>query len=97
MIIEPKAVAEKLNRILAEGIASSSDLQKSLRGLRERGYRFHLVIRSSKEPDGDLGVEVGSTTSRKTDAVFRLDSDDVVFLESLGIDATRSVRRRKSP
>lgn len=96
MSLEPKATAERLCRLLADGVGRSPELQQSLKRLHSQGYGFHIVVRGGHESETELGLELRDTSPHPADsAVFRLDSADVSFLESLGIDATRSARRRK--
>lgn len=63
--------------------------------IRDEGWSIYLVIDRNEEDETPEGFEL--TTEQDSDEipVFRIDSRDLAFLKSVGIDPTRRVRRRR--
>jgi hypothetical protein len=89
-----------LRRALSEAISESTEVHRTLRKIREEGYALYLLVdckRESEEED-DL-LPMGTSSSRRpssSDPAFQIDSRDLSFLRSIGIDPTRRMRRRRS-
>lgn len=99
-----KPVDEKIRRMLrglgkalVQAISTSSEVSQAVRRIREEGYSLYLVVDCHQS--GETGAQIELTTRRAPprDPSFRLDGKDVAFLRSLGIDATRTGRRRRTP
>lgn len=81
-------------RALAEAINGATEIGGAAREIRREGYCLHLVLGCLPDPLGRGVVEDDRRLPAKRPA-FCLDSEDVAFLKSIGIDPTRSVRRRR--
>ncbi|HEX9732489.1 MAG TPA: hypothetical protein VGG06_10945 [Thermoanaerobaculia bacterium] len=85
-------------RALVEAINGSSEISGAARRLRREGYSLHLVLGCLQEGQTEGAEEPAAppgNPARKP--AFRLDGKDVTFLKSIGIDPTRSIRRRRKP
>ena len=63
--------------------------------IREAGWSVYLVIDRKREDEMPEGFELTTRQRAMEEPVFRIDSRDLSFLKSVGIDPTRSVRRRR--
>lgn len=87
-------------RALSEAISDSSEASRKLRQIRDEGYSLYLLLDGSRE-EADPGA--GALVARKGPSLaagqpeFRINSSDLSFLRSIGIDPTRRLRRRRSP
>lgn len=62
--------------------------------IREEGWSVYLVVDRKNEDETPEGFELTSEMQAEEAPTFRIDSQDLSFLKSLGIDPTRQVRRR---
>jgi hypothetical protein len=89
-----------LRRALSEAISESSDVSRTLRRIREEGYSLYLLVDCKREAFGDdddpLPV-AARRRDREREPVFQINSPDLHFLRSIGIDPTRRTRRRRPP
>lgn len=88
-----------LRRALSEAISESTEVHRTLRKIREEGYALYLLVdckRESEEDDDLLPMNTSSRRSSSSDPAFQIDSRDLSFLRSIGIDPTRRMRRRRS-
>jgi hypothetical protein len=90
-----KRMMEELGRALLQAIGSSADVGQTVRQIHHEGYSLHLVLNCRQDRSREARLAL---TPRPDDGgpAFRLNSGDVSFLESLGIDPTRSARGRRS-
>lgn len=90
-----------LRRALSEAISESSDVSRTLRRIREEGYSLYLLVDCKREAfDDDDPLPVASRRrerEREREPVFQINSPDLHFLRSIGIDPTRRTRRRRPP
>jgi hypothetical protein len=90
-----------LRRALSEAISESSDVSRTLRRIREEGYSLYLLVDCKREAfDDDDPLPVASRRrerDREREPVFQINSPDLHFLRSIGIDPTRRTRRRRPP
>ncbi|HVR95905.1 MAG TPA: hypothetical protein VMW27_04775 [Thermoanaerobaculia bacterium] len=87
-----------LRRALSEAISESTEVHRTLRKIREEGYALYLLVDCKRESEDDDDL-LPMGTSRRTsssDPAFQIDSRDLSFLRSIGIDPTRRMRRRRS-
>jgi len=80
---------EQFGESLLGAIAESPSVHRSLARLRRHGVTVQLVVDWLREP--------GEPAARRPPATppeFRIDTDDLAFLRSIGIDPTRRRRRR---
>ena len=103
---------QDLGKAVAEAMAGSSEVTSTVHRIQEQGFSLYLVLdakekekepeRGRLDPAGRVGrpeIDLGRMAPRSASdrsADFRLDGDDVAFLKSLGIDATRTGKRRRS-
>ena len=77
-------------------MSDSSEIQESVRQIREEGWALYLVVDRKRKDETPEAFEL---TARlpvpEQEAAFRIDSRDLSFLRSVGIDPTRRVRRRR--
>lgn len=63
--------------------------------IRDEGWSVYLVIDRKREDETPEGIELTGNGSNQEDPTFRINSNDLSFLKSVGIDPTRRVRRRR--
>ena len=63
--------------------------------IREEGWSIYLVIDRNEDDETPEGFELTTEQDPDERPVFRIDSRDLAFLKSVGIDPTRRVRRRR--
>lgn len=87
----------ELRRALTEAISDSSDVNRTLRKIREEGYALYLLVDCKREgQDEPLPLTPPRFSSGNGEPVFQIDVRDLNFLRSIGIDPTRRLRRRRS-
>ncbi len=91
-----KKTLRDLGNDLVHAIAASPEAANNVRKIRHRGYSLYLVL-DRKEGESGPQIELTSGQSTSSKPSFRLNKGDVTFLESVGIDATRPGRRRRTP
>lgn len=98
-----------LRRALSEAISESSEVSRTLRRIREEGYALYLLVDCKRErddiDDDDSLPFAASRTARSSsrtasratssEPAFQINSKDLSFLRSIGIDPTRRLRRRR--
>jgi hypothetical protein len=87
-----------LRRALSEAISESSEVSRTLRKIREEGYSLYLLVDCKREAN-EVEQLAPAPTSPRTAAgepLFQIDSRDLSFLKSIGIDPTRRLRRRRT-
>jgi hypothetical protein len=92
-----------LRRALSEAISESTEVNRTLRKIREEGYSLYLLVdckRESNDPDAmPLGASIrppARSGHNGSEPAFQIDGRDLSFLRSIGIDPTRRLRRRRS-
>jgi hypothetical protein len=86
-----------LRRALSDAISESSEVNRTLRKIREEGYSLYLLVdckRDANEPE-PLALTSPRLPSGSREPVFQIDIRDLSFLRSIGIDPTRRLRRRR--
>ncbi len=92
-----KQLMKDLGNAIARAMASSSEIGEAMQRLRQQGYSLYLVCDQKESTDQSTKIELGAPQQQPAhEAVFRLGQEDVSLLRTLGIDATRSSRRRRS-
>ena len=91
---------QDLGRAVAEAMAGSSEVTSTVNRIQEQGFSLYLVL-DAKENDEDrsrfdLTHPFDRPASQDRPADFKLGGEDVAFLKSLGIDATRTGKKRRS-
>jgi hypothetical protein len=64
--------------------------------IRDEGWSVNLVIDRKLEDETPEGIELTADKGAEVEPTFRINSNDLSFLKSVGIDPTRRVRRRRS-
>lgn len=85
-----RSLLRELERALLDAIAESPEVHRRLWKLQREGYTLHLSLDCAREGDVGLVERPGAEPS------FRIDSQDLAFLQSIGIDPTRKRRTRRS-
>ena len=70
-------------------------MSKSMDRIRGEGWSVYLVVDRKNEDETPEGFELTTEMGSGEDPTFRIDSQDLSFLKSVGIDPTRRVRRRR--
>ena len=86
---------QDLGTALAQEIAGTSKVGEVVRRIRREGYSLYLVLGNAEEGNPTTQIEIGRRKNTQPPPAFRLDNEDVSLLKSLGIDGTRSARRRR--
>lgn len=85
-----------LRRALSEAISESSEINRTLRKIREEGYSLYLLVDCKREIDDPEAVPLTAPRWPSSgEPAFQIDVRDLNFLKSIGIDPTRRLRRRK--
>ena len=87
-----------LRRALSEAISESTEVNRTLRKIREEGYSLYLLVdckREANDPDEALTLTSPPPRLSSGEPVFQIDHRDLSFLRSIGIDPTRRLRRRR--
>jgi hypothetical protein len=91
-----RALLRTLERALHEAVADSAAMHRAIWELQREGLQLRLTISCEPAP-GEAVAAPSKTRPASGDPAFRIGSDDLAFLRSIGIDPTRSRRRaRKS-
>ncbi len=87
-----------LRRALSEAISESSEVNRTLRRIREEGYALYLLVDCKREANEIEPLTFATTAPRLAsgEPAFQIDGRDLSFLRSIGIDPTRSLRRRRA-
>lgn len=87
----------ELRRALSEAISESSEVNRTLKRIREEGYSLYLLVDCKREAnDADpITLHSPARLPGATEPVFQIDGRDLSFLKSIGIDPTRRQRRRR--
>jgi hypothetical protein len=84
-----RSLLRAVERALFDAIAESPELHRALWRLQRAGYNLRLSIdQCAPEPSSDSSARRPPDTSG-----FRIDTEDLRFLRSIGIDPTRPGRR----
>ncbi len=70
-------------------------MSRSMDRIREEGWSVYLVVDRKNEDETPEGFELTTETEPVEAPSFRIDSQDLSFLKSVGIDPTRRVRKRR--
>jgi hypothetical protein len=87
---------KELRRALSEAISESSDVNRTLRKIREEGYSLYLLLDCKREANEPEALTFAAAPRLHSgEPVFQIDGRDLSFLRSIGIDPTRRLRRRR--
>ncbi len=88
-----KQMMQELGQALVHTIASSPKATDALRKVRSQGCSIYLAIDRDERA---TQIELAAGEARANTPAYLLNQGDVSFLESIGIDATRPGKRRRS-
>jgi hypothetical protein len=91
-----RQLVEELRGAVSEALADSCEVDHALRHIREQGWSLYLVVDRKREGEVLEAYEIAGETATVGEAAFRIDSSDLSFLRSIGIDPTRRTRRRRA-
>src|SRR4051794_15362765 len=90
------SMLRELRRALSEAISESSEINRTLRKIREEGYALYLLVDCKREIDDPEALALTAPRWPSSgEPAFQIDVRDLNFLKSIGIDPTRRLRRRK--
>ena len=92
-----KQILQELGHALVKMITSSSEVGDAVGRIRQEGYSVYLVLDREDRETEEARIELLARQPSQKEAAFLLDKGDVSLLRSLGIDATRSGKRRRAP
>jgi hypothetical protein len=85
-----------LRHSLSKVFTESTEVNRVLHRIRDQGWSLYLVIDKSEGDTDPSAVELPAPgVAMETDPKFRIDGRDLTFLRSVGIDPTRTLRRRR--
>ena len=90
-----QALLRDLKSALSEAMSESASFSSSVQRIRAEGWTLHLVVDRKSERPSPAAVEISPQESSRQDPAFRIDGQDLFFLQSIGIDPTRSLRNRR--
>lgn len=85
---------ENLGRAVFDAIAESEDVSETVGRFRDEGYTLSLQLDCKKEAPEAAGSK-DDGAAREIEPTFRIDGQDLSFLQSIGIDPTRRRPRRR--
>lgn len=88
----------ELRRALSDAISESSEVNRTLRKIREEGYSLYLLVDCKRDANDQEPLALTPPprlSSGSGEPVFQIDVRDLSFLRSIGIDPTRRLRRRR--
>lgn len=86
-----------LRRALSDAISESSEVNRTLRKIREEGYSLYMLVDCKRDiNDPEPMALAGAPRRSPGEPVFQIDVRDLSFLRSIGIDPTRRLRRRRA-
>jgi hypothetical protein len=91
-----RQLVEDLRGAVSQALADSIDVNEALRDIRGEGWALYLVVDRKRTDESLDAYEISAPEPARVEASFRIDSNDVGFLRSIGIDPTRRVRARRA-
>lgn len=94
--MNPRAthLLKDLRAAIVRALSSSDEVRDLFERIREQGYSLYFVV--NRRLDGEEGDETPELECEfEGTPVFKIDGRDLSILRSLGIDPTRSTRRRR--
>lgn len=91
-----RRLLQDLRGAITDALADSTDVTRSMDQIRDEGWSVYLVIDRKIEDETPEGIELTAEKTNEVNPTFKINSSDLSFLRSVGIDPTRRVRRRRS-
>lgn len=94
--MKPRAshLLKDLRAAIVRALSGSSEVRELFDQIKEEGYTLYFVV-NRKADQGDSGNGLDVDLSGEASPAFRIDGRDLSILRGLGIDPTRSTRRRR--
>ncbi|MFQ5524745.1 MAG: hypothetical protein ACE5GX_00655 [Thermoanaerobaculia bacterium] len=94
--MNPRAthLLKDLRAAIVRALSGSSEVRDLFEQIREEGYSLYFVVNRRVEGE-EAGGSTGVECELESRPVFKIDGRDLSILRSLGIDPTRSTRRRR--
>lgn len=88
-----------LRHSLSRVFTESAEVNRALHRIRDQGWSLYLVVDKSEsglDPRAvELPAQIPESVASDGEPQFRIDGRDLTFLRSVGIDPTRTLRRRR--
>ncbi len=84
-----------LRGALARALSDSSEAGRAVREIKSEGWSLYLVVDQQEDEGSGAALELTTKKASVEAPVFKIDGQDLTFLRSIGIDPTRSLRKRK--
>jgi len=85
-----------LRGALARALSDSSEGGRAVREIKREGWSLYLVVDQQEDEGSGAALELTAKQPPAEAPVFKIDGQDLNFLRSIGIDPTRSLRKRRS-
>ena len=94
--MKPRAthLLKDLRAAIVRALSGSREVRSLFDQVREEGYALYFVVNRRLE-DAESGESMVEAGELESEPVFRIDGRDLSILRELGIDPTRSTRRRR--
>lgn len=94
--MNPRAtnLLKDLRAAIVRALSGSREVRDLFDQIREEGYSLYFVVNRKLEQD-DCEEMLGSGREAEATPIFKIDGRDLSILRGLGIDPTRSTRRRR--
>ncbi len=94
--MNPRAthLLKDLRAAIVRALSGSSEVRGLFDQIREEGYSLYFVVNRKLDRDR-ARQDLASSCGTETTPVFKIDGRDLSILRGLGIDPTRSTRRRR--
>lgn len=96
--MNPRAtnLLKELRAAIVRALSGSSEVRDLFDQIKEEGYSLYFVVNRKLEDDTAERMSLDGNEIDST-PVFKIDGRDLTILRGLGIDPTRSTRRRRHP
>lgn len=94
--MNPRAthLLKDLRAAIVRALSGSSEVRDLFDQIREEGYSLYFVVNRKLESEGSE-LDCGNGSEAEATPIFKIDGRDLSILRGLGIDPTRSTRRRR--
>ena len=80
-----KQLVEELREAVSQALAGSPAVDEAMRRIRQEGWSLYLVVDRKSEGEALEAYEIADEGPALAEASFRIDSNDLSFLRSIGI------------
>lgn len=91
-----RKLLKDLRHSLSKVFSDSPEVNRVLNRIREQGWALYLIIDKTENPAEHNAFELSAEMADDdVEPTFRINGRDLTFLRSVGIDPTRTLRRRR--